>query len=61
VAHGIASGWWLWRSAAAGHGALFVVDAGALAMAFAFASLARAVTRRARRDQPNSVWADSAA
>jgi uncharacterized iron-regulated membrane protein len=61
LAHGIASGGWLWRSAATGHGALFAIDAGALAMAFGFASLARAVTRRARRDQPNSVWADTAA
>jgi hypothetical protein len=61
LAHGIATGWWLWRSAAAGHGALFAIDAGALAMAFTFASLACAVARRARRDQPNSVWADTAA
>jgi hypothetical protein len=40
---------------------LFAIDVGALAMAFAFASLARAVARRARRDQPNSVWASTAA
>jgi uncharacterized iron-regulated membrane protein len=61
VVHGIATGWWLWRSAAAGHGGLFAIDMGALAMAFAFASLARAVARRARRDQPNSVWAGTVA
>jgi hypothetical protein len=57
VAHGVATGWWLWKSAAAGHWNLFFVDAVALAMAFAFASLARATLRRARHGEPNSVWA----
>lgn len=60
LAHGLVTGWWLWRSAAAGHGALFAVDAGALAMAFAFASLARAVTRRSLTGDANSVWASTA-
>jgi uncharacterized iron-regulated membrane protein len=60
LAHGVATGWWLWRSAAAGHGALFAIDAGALAMAFAFASLARAVARRSLTGNANSVWATTA-
>ncbi len=60
IAHGIATGWWLWRSAAAGHGALFAIDAVALALAFAFAELARASSRRARGGDANSVWAASA-
>jgi hypothetical protein len=57
VAHGLATGWWFWRSAAAGHGALLAIDLGALAMAAGFASLARATTRRGRSGGPNSVWA----
>ena len=56
VAHGAATGWWLWRSAAAGHWSLFCIDAGALAMAAGFAALARATERRARLGEPNSVW-----
>lgn len=56
VAHGAASGWWLWRSAAAGDGALFAIDAVAVALACAFASLARATTRRMRDGEANSVW-----
>jgi uncharacterized iron-regulated membrane protein len=57
LAHGIASGWWLWRSAAAGHHALFGVDAVALAMAVGFMALARATAKRERRGEANSVWA----
>jgi hypothetical protein len=57
-AHGFASGWWPWCSAAAGHWALFWIDGVALAMAFAFAMLARATARRARNGEPNSVWAE---
>ncbi|WP_101925864.1 MULTISPECIES: PepSY-associated TM helix domain-containing protein [Luteimonas] len=60
VAHGVASGWWLWRSAGAGHWALFAIDAGALALAVGFATLARATARRARDSDPCSVWADPA-
>ena len=56
VAHGAVTGWWLWRSAAAGHWSLFCIDAGALAMAAGFAALARATDRRARLGDPNSVW-----
>jgi uncharacterized iron-regulated membrane protein len=56
VAHGIATGWWLWHSAAAGHVALFAVDSVALVMAFVFAGLARAAARRRRLGDPNSVW-----
>lgn len=58
VAHGVATGWWLWCAAAAGHWQLFAVDAGALALAAGFAALARATARRARLGEPNSVWAD---
>ena len=61
VAHGVATGWWFWKSAAAGHWNLFSVDVVALAMAFGFASLARATVRRARTGEVNSVWADSPA
>ena len=57
-AHGAASGWWAWRSAAAGLWSLFWVDAIALAMAAGFAALATASGRRARHGDPNSVWAD---
>lgn len=60
-AHGLATGRWFWQSAAAGHWGLFYIDAGALAMAFGFAMLARATARRARVGEPNSVWADSSA
>jgi uncharacterized iron-regulated membrane protein len=58
LAHGLATGWWFWRSAAAGHGALFAVDIGALALAIDFAALARATARRGRSGGTNSVWAD---
>ncbi|GAB3305906.1 PepSY-associated TM helix domain-containing protein [Luteimonas notoginsengisoli] len=58
LAHGLASGLWPWTSAAAGHWGPFWVDAVALAMSLAFASLARASVRRARQGEPNSVWAD---
>lgn len=61
LAHGLASGWWPWRSAAAGYWSLFWIDGVALAMAFAFAMLARATARRARNGEPNSVWAEPAA
>ncbi|HSX59515.1 MAG TPA: PepSY-associated TM helix domain-containing protein [Tahibacter sp.] len=57
VAHGIASGWWLWRSAAAGQGALLGVDLVALAMAATFGALAHATARRARDGDRHSVWA----
>lgn len=57
LAHGIASGWWLWRSAAAGHGALYGVDLTALVLACAFAALAWAVARRGKAGEANSVWA----
>lgn len=60
LAHGIATGWWPWRSMAAGHMALLGVDLVALAMAFGFATLARATARRARQGDPCSVWADPA-
>ena len=56
IAHGLATGWWLWRSAAAGQWGLFSIDAGALALAFGFAALARATSQRARLGEPNSVW-----
>ncbi|OOG57369.1 PepSY-associated TM helix domain-containing protein [Rhodanobacter sp. C03] len=61
VAHGVASGWWFWRSAAAGHGALFGIDIGALALAIGFAAMARATARRGRHGEPNSVWANTSA
>jgi len=57
LAHGLATGWWPWRSAAAGHHALLAIDLVALALAFAFASLARATSRRAHSGSANSVWA----
>lgn len=56
MAHGAATGWWPWASAAAGHAALFAVDAGALAMAAGFAWLACVTSRRARNGEANSVW-----
>ncbi|HEY0178740.1 MAG TPA: PepSY-associated TM helix domain-containing protein [Dokdonella sp.] len=60
LAHGLVSAWWPWRSAAAGRWAPFAVDVGALALASAFAALARASARRARDGDPHSVWADPA-
>jgi hypothetical protein len=33
LAHGLATGWWFWRSAAAGHGAPWAIDLGAPAPA----------------------------
>ncbi|EIM01766.1 hypothetical protein RHOFW104T7_12695 [Rhodanobacter thiooxydans] len=60
LAHGLAAGWWFWRSAAAGHGALLAIDLGALALAAGFAALARATSRRGRDGATNSVWAISA-
>jgi hypothetical protein len=59
LAHGFASGWWIWRSVAAGHGALAAVDIGALVMAIGFAALARATSRRGRHVANNSVWANT--
>jgi uncharacterized iron-regulated membrane protein len=59
LAHGLATGWWFWRSAAAGHGALAAIDLGALALAAAFAAMARATARRARYGEANSVWAEA--
>jgi uncharacterized iron-regulated membrane protein len=58
-AHGLATGWWFWRSAVAGHDALLVIDLGALALAVGFAALARATSRRGRHGAMNSVWATS--
>jgi len=58
VAHGLATGWWLWRSAAAGQWGLFCIDAGAVALAIGFVALARATARRARLGEPNSVWSE---
>ncbi|GAB3338901.1 PepSY-associated TM helix domain-containing protein [Marilutibacter aestuarii] len=58
LAHGLATGAWFWRAAAAGHWNLFAIDAGALALAFGFAWLARLSARRARSGDPHSVWAD---
>ena len=58
VAHGIATGWPLWKAAADGHWVLVTVDAMALALGAGFAALARASTRRARDGDPHSVWAD---
>jgi uncharacterized iron-regulated membrane protein len=57
LAHGLGTGWWFWRSAAAGHDALWAIDLGALAMAAGFAALARATARRGRDGEANSVWA----
>jgi uncharacterized iron-regulated membrane protein len=57
LAHGIATGCWFWRSAAAGHSALFAIDVGALALAAGFVALARATSRRGRDGAANSVWA----
>lgn len=60
LAHGLCTGWWPWRSAAAGHWPLFWVDGVAMAMAAGFATLARATARRARHGDPHSVWAEPA-
>ncbi|MGH8158306.1 MAG: PepSY-associated TM helix domain-containing protein [Rhodanobacter sp.] len=57
LAHGLATGWWFWRSAVSGHGALFAIDIGALALGAGFAALARAAARRGRNGEANSVWA----
>lgn len=57
VAHGAFTGSWWWSSAAAGQWALFVIDAGALALALGFAALARATAWRAAHGEQNSVWA----
>ncbi|MEO7065771.1 MAG: PepSY-associated TM helix domain-containing protein [Rhodanobacter sp.] len=56
LAHGFVSGCWLWRSAISGDWALFAIDVGALALAFGFAALARATSRRGRTGAANSVW-----
>ena len=56
-AHGIVTGAWWWTSAAAGHWALFAIDAGAIAIAVGFAWLARVTARRMREGEANSVWA----
>lgn len=58
VAHGVMTGWWPWRSAAAGYWPLFWIDVIALGMAVAFAAMARVTRVRARAGDPNSVWAD---
>ncbi len=59
VAHGVTTGWWPWTAALAGHPDLVGIDLGALALAFGFAALARATTRRARDGDRHSVWADA--
>jgi len=56
VVHGALTGYWPWTSAARGYWPLFGVDAVALALAFGYATLARASLRRARHGDPNSVW-----
>lgn len=56
VMHGALTGFWPWASAARSYWPLFWVDAVALALAFGFATLARASLRRARHGDPNSVW-----
>ena len=61
IVHGLATGWWLWISAAAGQHALFGVDLVALALATAFAMLADATVKRSRDGDPHSVWADTVA
>lgn len=61
IVHGLATGWWIWTSLAAGQYALFGVDLVAWAMGAAFAMLARATARRGRQGDPNSVWADQPA
>ncbi|MGY0799716.1 PepSY-associated TM helix domain-containing protein [Lysobacter sp. A286] len=58
IAHGFASGWPLWKAAAAGHWVLVTVDTMAIVLAAAFAALARASARRGREGDPHSVWAD---
>lgn len=58
LAHGLASGEWPWRSAAAGHWSGFWTDAVAMLMAAGFATLAWASRRRARDGDPNSVWSE---
>lgn len=60
LAHGAATGAWLWASAAAGHWHLFAIDAGAIAMAVGFAWLARVTAARARSGEANSVWSATA-
>ncbi len=57
VAHGLATGGWLWRSLTSGQVVPALVDMGALAMALGFVSLARVTARRGRQAEPNSVWA----
>jgi uncharacterized iron-regulated membrane protein len=57
LAHGLATGGWIWRNVAAGRGALAAVDISALVMAIGFAALARATSRRGRQAATNSVWA----
>ena len=57
LVHGIATGWWFWRSAMAVHGALLAIDLGALALAVGFAELAGATSRRGNHGDSNSVWA----
>jgi uncharacterized iron-regulated membrane protein len=57
VAHGVATGAWLWTSAAVGDMPLFAIDAGALALSFGFARLALASRKRMHDGDANSVWA----
>jgi len=59
LTHGLLGGHWLWRSAWSGQWALFWVDTTAVGMAFGFFQLAHMTARRARRGDPNSVWANS--
>lgn len=60
LAHGLATGWWPWRSLPAGHPDLFGVDLVALALAFGFITLARITASRARHGDACSVWSDPA-
>jgi uncharacterized iron-regulated membrane protein len=57
ILNAIASGDHLLRSAAEGHWAVFWFDMTALAVGMSFLLLARAVARRARAGERNSVWA----
>lgn len=57
LANGVVTGDHLLRAALHGEWAVFAVDATAIAMALGFVAMARATARRARRGDPNSVWA----
>lgn len=61
VAHGVASGSWLWQNAVRGDWNLALIDLVAVAMAAAFVAAARATRRRALHGNPYSVWSAGAA